>query len=141
MENMKTVYENDWIIERVYKEYDKLIGKIADTSKFEERCIKDLSQYLGRAEDNKYHRRHLIRMINRHVGQAIEIYKTNNSVPFSVLSKKEAEDEEKEIEFEPIDVLAKVESETIAKEMTALLAQDDHRKKIILGNWITRHDN
>ena len=141
MENMKAVYEIEWLIERVYKESDKLIGKIADTSKFEERCIKDLAQYLGRAEENKKHRRHLIRMINRHVGQALEIYKTNDSVPFSVLSRKEADNEEKEIEFEPIDVLANVESETIAKEMTALLAQDDHRKKIILGNWITGNDN
>src|SRR5699024_5810501 len=141
MENMKAVYEIDWLIERVYKEYVKLIGKIADTSRFEERCIKDLAQYLGSGEENKKHRRHLIRMINRHVGQAREIYKTNERVQYSVLGRKEAEKEYIAMEFEPIDVLANVESELIAKEMTALLAQDDHRKKIILGNWITGNDN
>src|SRR5699024_3882379 len=60
MENMKAVYEIDWLIERVYKESDKLIGKIADTSKFEERCIKDIEQYIGRAEENKKNRNKII---------------------------------------------------------------------------------
>src|SRR5699024_12243784 len=51
--------------------------------------------------------------------------------------KNEGED----IEYEPEDVLANVEKEVLMKEMTDLLAQGDHRKKVIFGQWLNGASN
>ena len=141
MENIKVVYEISWLINKVYRESDKLIGKITDTSKFEDRCIKDLARYLNLDKSHRKNKRQLIRIINRNAGEFISTYRTEKSISFSVISNYDEEDEDKQLEFDEVDVLANVESDVIAKEMTALLAQDDHRKKVILGNWILGNDN
>src|SRR5690606_30666633 len=49
--------------------------------------------------------------------------------------------EEDEMEFEPEDVLVDGESEVIAKEMTALLAQGDHLLEEIVGYWAIGNTN
>src|SRR5699024_9902906 len=78
---------------------------------------------------------------SRNVGEFLSTYRTEQSIPFSVIASCDEEDEDKQLGFDEVDVLANVESDVIAKEMTALLAQDDHRKKVILGNWILGNDN
>ena len=141
MERIKVVYEISWLINRVYRESDKLTGRITDTSRFEARCINDLARYLNIDKEHRNHKRHLIRIINRNVGEFLSTYRTEQSIPFSVIASCDEEDEDKQLGFDEVDVLANVESDVIAKEMTALLAQDDHRKKVILGNWILGNDS
>lgn len=129
MRNEALVYEIKWLLDLIYWESDKLIGKITDTTRFEERCIRDLGNYLALDDNNKNNHRHLKLLVYRKVREAEEVFKKENSIVMS--SMIEHDEEGKEKEFEPEDVLADVEGEVIAKEMAVLLAQDDRRKKII----------
>ena len=140
MKNAMLVYEMDWLIQRVYRESDKLLTKISDTARFEERCIEALGDYLSLKKENRKHKKHLLVIISRKVGEALNSFRKEESVTFSDVSPEPDEDGD-EMEFEPEDVLANVEGEVVTKEMTALLAQDDHRKKVILGNWVEGNTN
>jgi len=139
MEKQKLVYEVDWLIKRIYEESDKLLNKVTDTTRFEDRCIKDVGHYLSLDKDNTKNKNHLIWLINRKVKEALDNYKKEDREYISDVVSTEGFEEE--IEFEPEDVLANVEDEVITKEMTALLAQDDHHKKLILGNWLIGNTN
>src|SRR5699024_7400944 len=85
------------------------------------------------------HTAYIKKSIEKEFYDAVGKYKTEESIRFSELT--ENNDYEEEIEFEPEDVLASVEDEVITKEMAALLAQDDRRKKVILGSWLDGNRN
>lgn len=140
MEKQKLVYEIGWLIDRVYRESDRISSKVIDTSRFEERCINDLGEYLSKSDDNKRHKRYLNYIIKRYADEALNSYKKEIADTYTEFSKGNEESEE-EIIFEPVDVLADVESEVRTKETIALLAQDDRRKKMILGSWTDGNDN
>lgn len=59
---------------------------------------------------------------------------------FSEMASENREDEE-EVEYEPIDVLADVESEVINKETVTLLAEGDCRRKKVLEGWALGNTN
>src|SRR5699024_8024930 len=139
MENKTIVYEIGWILERIYTVSDRVRNKLTDQSLFEERCIERVANYLNVCESHRRNKRYIERLINEVASAVLTRNRNEHAEIFSELSKKDEDGEE--LEFEPEDVLADVEKEVMAKEMTALLAQDDHRKKIILGNWITGNDN
>lgn len=139
MENILVVYENDWILERVYTVSDRIRGRITDQTLFEERCIKRVADYIAVKEENIRNRRYIEKLINEVASAVIGRNKNEHATIFSELSTED--DEEDEIEFEVEDVLADVESEVMVKEMTALLAQDDHSKKLILGYWTMGNTN
>ena len=139
MENQKLVYEIPWLINSIYKESDRLATIVVYTEDFEERCIGYIGQYLRLSPKNKENKSYLMRMIKRKSKEVREEYAATNSINMSEL---EIEDDYGDrTEFDPMDVLADVESEVIAKEMTALLAQGDHRKKEILGYWSIGNTN
>lgn len=132
MEKQKLVYEISWLIDLVYRESDRLARVIANTEKFEDRCIAYLGNYLAKSPKNKHKKKFLIKMIKRKSKEAIKEFRNELSAPFSSL---ERENEEGEImEIEPEDVLANVEAEVIANNLTALLAQDG-RTRLILETW------
>lgn len=133
------VYEIPWLIEKIYEESDKLISEITYTNKFEERCIQSIGEYLALDERNKYNKTYLLKLINRKVKEFKDNYMKEEAHTFSELSVIDESGEE--IPFDPIDVLADVESEVIAKETTALLAQDDRRKKVIVECWTNGNRN
>lgn len=139
MEKDALVYEIDWLLDYIYKESDKLIHKITDTTRFEDRCIKEIGEYLSIDDSNKHKRRYLIRLVNRKVKEALDNFRQEESELFTELSSYNKEEDE--MEFEPEDVLADVESEVIAKEMTALLAQGDHLLEEIVGYWAIGNTN
>lgn len=132
MKKQELVYEINWLIERVYRESDKLLNKISDTSKFEERCINSIGEYLSLSEDNKRNKRYLIRLIDRKVKEAISTtsFSKEESIYYEDTIFRTGYDED-EIEFEPEDPLARVEDEVIANETIALLAQDDRSEKVL----------
>ena len=139
MENQKLVYEIPWLINSIYKESDRLATLVVYTEDFEERCIEYIGQYLRLSPKNKENKRYLMRMIKRKSKEVREEYAATNSINMSEL---EIEDDYGDrTEFEPMDVLANVESEVIAKEMTALLAQGDHLLEEIVGYWAIGNTN
>lgn len=139
MEKQTLVYEVDWLINRIYEESDKLLSRITSTERFEERCIKDIGEYLYLDKGNAKNKSHLIRLINRKVKEALESFKKEEHAYFSDVV--EGEIFEDEIEFEPEDTLASVEGEVVTKEMTALLAQDDQKVRLILDYWMIGNTN
>lgn len=134
MEKEILVYKIPWLLDRVYRESDKLLCKITDTTRFEDRCIKGLGEYLMICENNKHNKRYLEHLIIRKVKEAEENFKKEDSVRFSEIEVDEEISEE--IYFDPEDVLANVESEVMQKETAALLAQGDCKKTKILGYWL-----
>lgn len=139
MKDIELVYKIGWIIEMVYRESDRLIDKIADTTIFEDRAIKDVGQYLGQAEDNQKNKRHIAYLIKRKVWEAENTYRKEEYTNFSNLAYTDSDGEE--VEYEPQDVLANVESEVIKKETIVLLAEDDRRKKEVLESWSLGNTN
>lgn len=139
MMDIELVYKNKWIIDRIYQESDRLISKISDITTFEDRAVNDVAQYLGRCTENLRNKKHILYLIKRKVWEAENKFKKEEYTNFSNLVYNDQEGEE--VEYEPIDVLANVESEVIRKEMTALLAQDDHRNKKILEFWTIGNTN
>src|SRR5690625_4541972 len=129
MKNNLIVYENRWIIEEIYSVTDRIRNKVTDTTLFEERVINRISEYLHKKEANKKNSRYIIRMINEVARSVVNRNKNEHAQTFSELTTVDCDGES--IEFEPIDVLANVESDVIAKEMAALLAQDDRRKTVV----------
>lgn len=140
MKEIELVYKTKWIIERIYYESDRLLNKITDTTIFEDRVIKDVGQYLLRNIDNKNNRRHIEYLIKRKVWEAENSYKKEGYINFSNLNYDDSEDDD-EVEFEPTDVLADVESEVIKKETIELLAENDRRRKEILESWSLGNTN
>ena len=139
MKSSLVVYENNRILEKIYEVSDSIRDKLVDQTLFEERSIKRVGEYLLKDEKNIHNKRYINRIIYEVAKSVLERNKKEYSQLF-VEFKTENEDGD-EVEFDPKDVLADVESEIIAKEMTALLAQGDHRKKVILGSWMDGNDN
>lgn len=139
-ENILIVYKNDWIIKRVYEVSDRIRFKVVDQTKFEDRCIKRLANYLSADESNKHNRMYIERLIQEVAAAELKRNKKEYAELFSDFATENNEGDS-EIDFDPIDVLADVESEVVAKEMVDLLAQDDLRNKMILEYWLLENTN
>ena len=133
------VYENEWLLERVYQVSDSIRNVLTDQTLFESRCIKRLGEYLNKDKRNIKNRMYLERIINEVAKTSIKRNKNENYQTFSELLAEDSEG--KTVEFDPIDVLADVESEVIKKETATMLAQGDCRKKKIVELWIIGNTN
>ena len=139
LKNLKDVYENDWIIRKVYEVSDGLRSLVADQTKFEERCINKVAEYLSGDKERINHRRYIERLIYREASSYKDRGKKEDAELFTTLAT--FGDDGELIEFDPEDVLADVEGEVLTKETVALLAQDDRRKELIVGSWKLGIDN
>lgn len=139
MNDSLIVYKYDWLLEWVYSESDKLRNSLSDQTLFETRCISRLGEYLNKDSSNIKNKRYLKKIIKEVAKSSLELFKKENYQIFSELITEDPEG--KTVEFEPIDVLADVESEVIKKETAALLAQGDCRKKKIVELWIIGNTN
>lgn len=138
-EQIKIVYENERIINKIYEVSDRIRGRVVDQTKFESRCINAVGKYLMGGNDRAKNFRYIKDMIIKEATAALERNKKEMAEVFSTLST-EGEDGE-EIDFEPVDVLADVESEVMAKETATLLAEDDCKRKMVLQSWADGNDN
>jgi len=138
MIRQKVVYEIPWLIERIYRESDKLLRSITEPSRFEERCIQDIGEYLLKNGNNIANKRYLIRMVKRKAEEARRMFKQEESDYYQGIIA--VNDDGDEIEYEPIDELGSVESEAMVNEMTALLGKDG-RCKAILKAWTIGNTN
>src|SRR5690625_3965587 len=138
MKDSLIVYEEDWIIRIIYETSDKIRTSAIDQTHFEERCIKRIARYLKEDRNRLKNKRYIKSMVKREASDYIKWCRKEEA---SMFSEIDLTDDEEDLEFDPMDVLANVESEVIAKEMTALLAQGDHRKKVILGYWTIGNTN
>src|SRR5690606_29375463 len=109
-------------------------------TKFEDRCLIKIASYLSRSPGNYKNKRYITRLIKREVKDAHTLYKNEFAELFSTLATRQ-ENEEEEIEFEPIDILANVESELLKKETAALLAKDDCKRELVLQAWSDGNTN
>lgn len=134
------VYKNKWIIERIYEVSDELRSRVTDQTLFEERCINRVGGYLDINSSNVRNRRYIERMIREVASSILGRNKNEAAELFTDLGTKDEESDE-EIEYEPIDVLANVESEVIKKETITLLAQDDRRRTSVLEAWALGNTN
>lgn len=139
MKDIKLVYQNKWIIERIYYESSKLSSKITNTTIFEERAVGDVAQYLVINKEHIKNKRHIMYLIKRRVWEAEDRDRKEDYTTFSSLSTND--EEEDEIEFDPEDVLADVESDLINKETIELLAENDRRRKKVLESWSLGNTN
>lgn len=135
-EEIIIVYETPWVINRIHSVSDRIRGRVVDQTLFEDRCIKRVGGYLIGDTSRTENRRYVDRLINEVAAEAVRRNKREEAELFSTLIADEEEGEEvPEIEFDPIDVLANVESEIIAKETVALLAEGDLKKEFVLQSW------
>lgn len=136
--NSLIVYENRWIIEKIYEVSDKVRHKITDQVRFEERCIERIGSYLVKEPDRINNKAYIIRLIREVAKASTVLFKKDDAKLLSDMVM--VEDDGDEVEFEPVDVLGNVESEVIVKEMTALLGKDG-RRKAVLEAWTIGNTN
>lgn len=140
-DNNLIIYETSWIINRIYSVSDSIRGLVTDQTLFEERCITRIGEYLSKDFTRTRHRRYIERMIGEVATSVIERNKNEYAELFSTLSAEQEDGEGQEIEFEPVDVLANVESEVIRNETIALLAEGDCKKSMVLQSWADGNGN
>lgn len=138
LENSLIVYENSWIINRIYEVSDAIRHRVVDQVKFEERCIERVGRYLNKSPGRINNKKYIERMIWEVAKISIGLFKKDETTLMSEMITEN--DNGEDVEFEPTDVLADVESEVMAKEITALLAQDG-RRKVILEAWSLGNTN
>lgn len=133
------VYQNKWLIDRIYQVSDKIRSKVTYQIDFESRCIKRVAEYLALSDSNIKNRQYIEKMINE---VASSVIKRNKNEHYSCFNELSYQDEDNsEIEFDPEDVLADVEAELINKETINLLAEGDRQKKVILEAWSLGNTN
>lgn len=139
MDKILAVYENEWILQKIYEVSDRIRTKVADQTKFEDRCMKRIGEYILKGDDKKRNKNYIVKLINE---VAKTVIKRNKKEYVTLISELTREDDEgNKIKFEPIDVITDVESEVMKKETIALLAQGDPKKAAILAMWALGNTN
>ncbi|WP_260853799.1 hypothetical protein [Bacillus sp. WP8] len=114
----------------IHHESERIAGSVPDQTSFEQRTLLSVGYWLDRYRENGRDKRALIQRIIKR--ESITYLKqTKRAAALSIEGMRDAGN----VSWEPKDVLADVESEVLLKEKTALLAQGDLRKEMILTNW------
>ncbi|MDH6597583.1 hypothetical protein [Bacillus aerius] len=114
----------------IHHESERIAGSVPDQTSFEQRTLLSVGYWLDRYRENGRDKRALIQRIIKR--ESITYLKqTKRAAALSIEGMRDGGN----ISWEPKDVLADVESEVLLKEKTALLAQGDLRKEMILTNW------
>ena len=138
---IKEAMKHQEVLDVVEMVAETIWHKIPDITSFEHTCYVNIGKEMAKKEVRSI-RGLATHVANRSAAKHINATKYHTPTPFSdIESEINGEEDTDEMEFEPEDVLANVESDVIAKEMTALLAQDDHRFKMILGYWVDGNTN
>lgn len=132
-------YQNEWIIKEVYKQAAKISSVVTCTDKVEHRIMQKIGKYLTEDTSRLSNKRYIIRMVQKEVYDAINRNRKEQAAHFADLGYED--DSGDKIEFEPVDVLANVESGLLIKETTDLLAKGDRRKEFVLNAWLTGFTN
>ncbi|WP_258395196.1 hypothetical protein [Bacillus pumilus] len=104
-------------------ESERIAGSVPDQTSFEQRTLLSVGYWLDRYRENGRDKKALIQRIIKR--ESIKYMKeTRKRVVIAI-----------DDSWEPQDVLADVEGAILLKEKTALLAQGDLRKEMILKNW------
>lgn len=114
----------------IHHESERIAGSVPDQTSFEQRTLLSVGYWLDRYRENGRNKRALIQRIIKR--ESITYLKQTKRA--AALSIEGMRDEGK-ASWEPKDVLADVEGAILLKEKTALLAQGDLRKEMILTNW------
>ncbi|MGD6975981.1 hypothetical protein ACQKKC_01595 [Bacillus altitudinis] len=107
----------------ILRESERIAGIVPDQTSFEQRTLLSIGYWLDRYRENGRDKKALIQRIIKR--ESIKYMKeTRKRVVIAI-----------DDSWEPQDVLADVEGAILLKEKTALLAQGDLRKEMILKNW------
>lgn len=132
-------YEYPWIIQELQRAVDKVSHRVTNTERIERRALTRIGSYLLTGEDTHLNRKHITRLIYQETASALKYSRKEQTVHFADISYED--DYGEIIEFDPVDVLANVESEFFTKETVALLAKNDGRRKMILNAWANGFTN
>lgn len=132
MNAAQTVYDFPWLADYIFRECEKT--NVVRLEKLEARVIREVSDYITKFPERIANRTLMRSRVRRHVAGYRADYSQSSETLFSAMSTAK-DDEGKEAEYEPVDVLANVESEVVAKRTIDLLAQADRRKLVILNEW------
>ena len=140
MKKVEFIHKEGWLVNYINDMSDRYRNIITNTARMEELAFNRVSRYVDGDKEKLKHRRVLIRLVNEVRKQHETEYKTEHYMLFNELESNEDE-EGQVIEFEPLDVLANVESEVIRNETIALLAEGDRIKSMVLQSWSDGNDN
>ncbi|MED1527863.1 hypothetical protein [Bacillus pumilus] len=114
----------------VQRESQRIAHLVPDQTSFEQRCLNSIGYWLERYEGNGRDKKALIqRIIVRERNKYLKASRKEAALSIEGMR------DDGNVSWEPEDVLADVEGEVVLKEKTALLAQGDLRKEMILTNW------
>lgn len=135
MDKLKIVYQDDWVVRYVQKSVDEVSHFITNTEKLEESIYKQLGSYFHSKEKRSIKR--IRQLVDREISQARKRYGKQNTILFSDLAITKDNDDS-ELEFEPVDALAGVENTALNKfslmEKVTALASSDH-ELYVLNAW------
>lgn len=132
-------YRNKWIVEEVYKYSSKVADRVTNTSIVEHRILQAVGKYLNEDISRIKNRSYILKLIQREAYAALKRNRKEHAIHFADIGYED--DTGETIEYEPLDVLANVESDFSAKETITLLAKDDRKRSLILNAWANGFTN
>ncbi|QIG62568.1 hypothetical protein [Sporosarcina phage Lietuvens] len=134
MQKQVVVYENRWLLNLIQNKVSQVAHVITRTDKLENTIISSVGGYLLISPDNIKHKKYLNYLIDREIKRAKERYGTQEAGYLIDVAK--SLDNGDEMEYDPEDVLANINSMHLEiKETITLLARSDRRKELILTLW------
>lgn len=121
------------VVQLVEQSSTRMAQKVKDVTSFEHTCYVNIGKEMARRKvvSVKAMSLHYIKRAEaRHI-------KKGKHIPNSFMDDLKTRNKEGQtVEYEPVDVLANVESALETKETITLLAKDDRRRKMILTEWM-----
>lgn len=131
--HLNIVYSQKWLLDYIYSEVSKVQYLITNTDKLEKMIFKSLADYLSKDSRNVNHKKYLKRIVAMKINEAKKKFGKQQATHFSDMIAEG--DDGEEIMYEPIDVLANVESVLEIEEAIVLLAKGDRKRNLILNSW------
>lgn len=126
-------YKHRWILDEVQGAVNQVFWKLTDLDRLQNDILNYVGAYLAQDETNERNKMFVRKLIYRKLNSSLKRNQKEHTIHFANLG---IEDDSGElIEYEPVDVLANVDSALEIKETITLLAKDDRRRELILNAW------
>lgn len=140
---VEEVMKHPRIVSMVERKSAELVNQMLDVTCFEYECYVDIGRNLLAKDEHKSVENLAIYHIRRKAAKYLRRSNYKNPDSFEELAFQN--DEGSEVDFEIEDILANVErlleEREEEKEMTALLAKGDRRKKLVITAWMNGQTN
>lgn len=133
-------YQKKWVLDAIINAVDKVSCEVTNTYLMEGQVMNYVGRYIAEHDIEAKNKKYITRLIYQKIHRLKTQYRSQHVTHFADLGFED--DSGELVEFDPVDVLANVDADSIiTKETTTLLAKDDRRKEFVLNAWLVGFSN